>query len=325
MSTHDGATIRVLTYNVLLGGGHREQRIAQVLRRSEADVIALQEVRDDGLLQRLAASLRMTSVFAPPGDGAGLGLGVLARVPVDGHRNHRHAEMLRSHLELTLAIPGLPLRLHVLHLAARFGERAQGEERRVRELGCVLRDIERASPAPHLVLGDFNSLAPGEHLEATRFFRRMGALRRAGLLVRRADGWMAPVSGGGVAGRWLAHGIDPDLLPGVPALPRLVGHLTALLPESRQVDRVLGRMIERRAVPLILGRGYADCYRRLHPRAHGYTCATWLPAARIDYVFASPEMARRLIWCDVIGGRGRPDREAPTASDHFPVAADFRL
>ena len=208
---------------------------------------------------------------------------------------NRHAEMLRSHLEVRLAFPGLPLALHVVHLAARFGERAQGEIAGsgswAASCGTSMGVPRPASPPRRL-----QQPGAGQHLEATRFFRRMGALRRAGLLEPRADGWMAPVPGADVAvgggERWLAHGIDPQLLAGVPPLPRLVGRLTSLVPESRQVDRVLGRMIQRRAVPLLLGRGYADCFRQLHPRAHGYTCATWLPAARIDYVFASPEMAR---------------------------------
>ncbi len=329
MSTHDGATNGVLTYNVLLGGERREERIAHVLRRSDADVIALQEVRDDGLLERLAASLDMTPVFAPPGDGRGFGLGVLARLPVEGQRNHRHAEMLRSHLEVRLALPGLPLALHVVHLAARFGERARGEDRRVRELGCVLRDVDRAAP-------------PRISSSATST-----AWRRASIWRRRvsSDAWgrcAAPVSWspGPTAGwrqcraltwpwvgennGWRTASI-PSSLPACRRCRASLGVSLPLVPGERQVDRVLGRMIERRAVPLLLGRGYADCFRQLHPRAHGYTCATWLPAARIDYVFASPEMARRLIRCEVIGGRDQPDREASVASDHFPLAADFRL
>ena len=327
MPTQKEATIRVLTYNILLGGERREERIAGVLGRSGADVIALQEVRDDGLARRLAATLQMTPILGPPGDGQGLGLAVLTRLPVDGQRNHRHPEMLRSHLEVGLRLPDLTLRLHVVHLAARFGERAQGEERRGRELDCLLRDIDRSVPSPHLLVGDFNSLSPGDHLEATRFFRRMAALRRAGLLVRQADGWVGPVGSNEQEDtpeqKWLAHGIDPHLLSGIPPLPRLVGPLTALLPQSLQVDRVLGRLIERRVVSRLLDRGYVDCYRRMHPKAHGYTCATWLPAARIDYMFASPEAAPRLTACDIIGGRGRPDRDAATASDHFPLVGDF--
>ena len=319
--------IRALTYNVLLGGERREERIAGVLARSGADLIALQEVQDNGMVARLAGRLGMTAVTGAPSDGGRLGLAVLTRLPVVDHRNHLHGGMLRSHLQVTVAPPGGErLRLHVVHLAARFGERAKGEARRLEELEHVLADIRGEAAMPHLVVGDFNSLSPGDHLEATGFFRRMNELRKAGLLVRQEGGWMGPPAGGAdesIEAKWLSHGIDPGLRGGVPVLPWVVGPLTALVPERRGLDRLLGRAIERWAVPRMLEEGYTDCFRHLHPRAHGYTCATWMPAARIDYVFASSGALPRLRACEVAVGRGHAGRETATASDHFPLLADL--
>ena len=325
------ARTRILTLNVLLGGEGREERIAEVLRRSGADVIALQEVRDNGLVPWLAGGLGMEAIRGEPSDGRDLGLAVLSRLPVLDHRNRRHEGMLRSHLRVTVRTrQGSPLRLHVVHLAARFGERAKGEARRTRELEAVLDDVAEEPPAPHLLVGDFNSLAPGDGLEATEFFRRMAALRRNGLLVRQSNGWMVPVTADGeapsVEARWRAHGIDPRLLGGVPVLPWVAGPLTSVLPRSGPVDRMLGRMIERWTVPRLTGAGYVDCFRGLHPRARGYTCATWLPAARIDYSFASPDLAPAVVSCEVLGGRGRLGHEmAVTASDHFPLVTELSV
>ncbi len=320
-------TIRLLTYNILLGGERRRERIAEVLRRSEADAIALQEVCANGLVDWLAAELGMAAIDGPPSDGGDVGLAVLTRLPVVAHRNHRHPGMLRSHLEVTLRPRrGSRLRLDVVHLAARFGERAKGEARRLRELDAILGDIAKAPPTPHVLLGDFNSLAPGDGLEATTFFRRMSALRRARLLVRQADGWMGPAAGEAERSldeRWLEHGVDPHLQVGIPVLPWVIGPLTSLVPGSRTLDRMLGRTIERWAIPRILAEGYVDCYRHLHPRAHGYTCATWVPAARVDYAFASPEVVPRLVACDVVRGRGRGAGEVARASDHFPLVVDL--
>jgi endonuclease/exonuclease/phosphatase family metal-dependent hydrolase len=321
--------IRVLTYNILLGGERREELIAGVLARSGADLIALQEVRDDGMAARLAGRLGMTAVSGSPSDHGPLGLAVLTRLPITAHRNRCHAGMLRSHLEVTVRPRrGERLRFHVVHLAARFGERAKGEARRILEVEAVLADIAGEPPLPHFVLGDLNSLAPGDHVEATRFFRRMNELRQARLLVRQTDGWMGPRAGGDeetIDRAWLAHGIDPRLRAGVPSLPWLVGPLTGLLPDHRGVDRLLGRAIERWTVPRLLEAGYADCFRHLHPRAHGYTCATWMPAARVDYIFASPEALSLLAACEVGIGRGRVAREVVAASDHFPVVADLSV
>jgi endonuclease/exonuclease/phosphatase family metal-dependent hydrolase len=316
--------IRILAYNILLGGERREERITRILARSGADLVALEEVRDDGLVARLADRLGMTAVHGAPSDGGPLGLALLTRLPIVAHRNHRHPGMLRSHLEVTVRPRrGERLRFHVVHLAARFGERAKGEARRLRELEAVLGDIGGEPRVPHLILGDFNSLSPGDHVEATRFFRRMNELRQARLLVRQTDGWMWPESDDDA--EWLAHGIDPALKAGVPSLPWVAGPLTALVPEHRGVDRLLGRAIERWTVPRLLDAGYVDCFRHLHPRAHGYTCATWMPAARIDYVFASTDALPLVTGCDVLMGRGRAAREVAAASDHFPVFADLSL
>jgi endonuclease/exonuclease/phosphatase family metal-dependent hydrolase len=320
--TGEASGIRVLAYNILLGGERREERIARVLARSGADLIALEEVRDNGLVGRLAGQLGMTAVYGAPSDGGPLGLALLTRLPIAAHRNRRHPGMLRSHLEVTVRPRrGERLRFHVVHLAARFGGKAKGEARRLRELEAVLADIAAEPALPHIILGDFNSISPGDHVAATSFFRRMNELRQARLLVRRTDGWMWPEAGDDE--EWLAHGIDPALKAGVPSLPWVTGPLTALVPEHGGVDRLLGRAIERWTVPRLLDAGYVDCYRHLHPRAHGYTCATWMPAARIDYVFASPEALPLVAACDVVVGRGRAAREVSSASDHFPVYADL--
>lgn len=46
------------------------------------------------------------------------------------------------------------------------------------------------------------------------------------------------------------------------------------------------------------------------------SAAPWL---RLDYIFASPEMAARLRACDIVIGE-----EAERASDHFPIWAEFQ-
>ena len=330
MTPRTPGTLRVLTYNILLGGERREERICAVLKRGRADVIALQEARDRRLVHRLAEELGMHATIGEPSDSSGLNLALLSKRPLLRHRNHRHhGKMLRSHLEGDVEAGSLGrLRIHVVHLAARFGERANGEARRMRELEAILGDISRDGDVPHVIVGDFNALAPGDHVEATLFLRRMAELRKARLVVRQADGLMGPRRRGmdeALDDSWLRHGIDPALDVGIPVLPRVVGPLTAALPVNRRLDRVLTSMLQRWSVEHLLGLGYKDCYRLAHPRAHGYTCATWLPAARIDYVFASPAVGERLARCDVVGGRGWPDPDATTASDHFPVAADFHL
>ena len=320
----------MVTFNILLGGARREAHITAVLRRVDADVVVLEEVSNRAFVRQLADELGMALVIGSASDGTGLDTAVLSRRPVVRSHNHVHrGAMLRSHLEVVVTTGGraVPeLRLHALHLAARFGERNKGEARRRRELDAVFGDLDGAVPMPHLVLGDFNSLAAGDRVEATAFFAKMAELRRARAVVRRPNGMVVarPAEDGeDAAAAWLRAGVDPRMDVGIPSLPVVVYPLTALMPRSATVDRLLGRTIERWTIPRMLEAGYTDCFRRLHPRASGYTCATWLPAARIDYVFADPVMAARLLACEVVGSRRWPDREAVIASDHHPLVAEF--
>lgn len=307
-----------------------------MLRRVDADVVAVQEVREVETVRGLAQELGMEMLLGEPSDPESpMHTAILTRLPVHAWRNRRHhGRMLRSHLHCDIETGGAELPLigvHCLHLAARFGDRNKGEARRIRELGAVLTDIADEPALPHLLIGDFNALSPGDDILATSFFRRMNDLRRSGLLVAGTNGILTPVApdddgrDDGLADRWRRAGVDPRLLGGIPMLPRVVSPLTVGLPVSRAMDRFLGRLIERWTVERLLKEGYVDCYRRVHPRARGLTCATWQLSARVDYVFATADLAARVFGADVVGGRTWPDPDAAVASDHYPVVADFSV
>jgi endonuclease/exonuclease/phosphatase family metal-dependent hydrolase len=329
-------TLRVATYNILLGGERRGELVLNVLRRIDADVIALQEVRELDRIRELADSLGMDVLIGEPSDpDSVMHTAILTRMKVRTWRNRRHhGRMLRSHLHCEIETGGATvpvLGVHCLHLAARFGERNKGEARRIREIGAVLTDIENEPALPHVLMGDFNALSPGDDILATAFFRRMNVLRRAGLLVAGANGTLIPLvtpedgDPTEIEDRWRRAGVDPRLLGGIPVLPRVVSPLTMGIPVSRGMDRFLGRLIERWTVERLLSEGYVDCYRQVHPRARGLTCATWQLAARVDYVFATPDVASGVLSADVVGGRTWPDPDAASASDHFPLVAEFSV
>ncbi len=76
----------------------------------------------------------------------------------------------------------------------------------------------------------------------------------------------------------------------------------------------------RDVINLVLGDGYTDCYRAMHASTPGYTYKLPLPPwLRLDYIFASPEMAPLLCASNVVSGE-----IASKASDHLPVWAEFR-
>jgi exodeoxyribonuclease III len=98
--------------------------------------------------------------------------------------------------------------------------------------------------------------------------------------------------------------------------PNLPEYLATLRERGEQAPHP---QFPRQVIPFLLNAGYVDCYRALHPTTPGYTAHTDHPALRIDYIFASPSLARHLHACDVV-----TEGEAKIASDHFPVWTEFR-
>jgi exodeoxyribonuclease-3 len=95
----------------------------------------------------------------------------MSRVDVERHRWHRPPACRRAFLELVL---GSGLRVFGVHLSAIHSNWT--ERRRVRELRALLAAIQAHQHGPHLLAGDFNTLAPGEQLDMRRLPRRLRAL-----------------------------------------------------------------------------------------------------------------------------------------------------
>jgi len=90
------------------------------------------------------------------------------------------------------------------------------------------------------------------------------------------------------------------------------------------------------AIPRLLRAGYTDCYRACHPHrpspasrhspaqvavTDGFTWHTGNRTTRYDYIFADRLLAARLRGCHVLSD----SPAVATASDHYPVIADFDL
>jgi endonuclease/exonuclease/phosphatase family metal-dependent hydrolase len=306
------ATIGVLTYNILVGGGPRLGAIESVIRDSGADVIGLQEVARPDLLAALADRLGMHHALAS--SPSGWHVGVLSRWPLVEARGYGGPNMVRGLLEAVVQPPnGERMRVFVTHLVAGFNQPWAGERRRLREVEYVLERMAtaRASGEPHVLVGDFNSLAPGERLEAT------GVLRHA----LAVDAERA------------AKGHQYEGLPSVDfVLPPVARPFRPLLvaaarggPLGWLCDSVAGAYVPRAVVRRVRAAGYTDCYAVRHPdrRTRAFTCPLPAPAGRIDYVFASAALAKRLVGCEVL--TDTPTRAVSRASDHRPVLATFRL
>jgi exodeoxyribonuclease III len=155
--------VRLLTYNIREGGAGRAEAIAEVIGSANPDVVALQEARDPAVVERIAA----LASFPFWGSRRAHSTGFLSRVPVVGY-DWRHPPRTRHALLEVSFADGFP-RLFVLHLRAWFSK--WSERARARELHGLLEGIreqlirEQHAFAFHVLAGDFNALAPGEHFD----------------------------------------------------------------------------------------------------------------------------------------------------------------
>lgn len=281
------------------------------MRASHADLIGVQEALRPAAVRTLAERLGMNMALAWSPRGGHVAL--LSRWPIVASPTDSAPPMLKTLLQAQVCPPGVrPLRVFVTHLAGEYHELLAGEPRRLREVAYVLACMSqaRATGEPQLLMGDFNSLAPGEHLRATAVLRQalmVDAARQAGA---RMDGLPGP----------------EHVLPRV--LRPLRGALAGAMRRpvlARLVDAAVAAYVPRAVIRRLLRAGYVDCYAALHPvlASRACTCPAAQPAGRIDYIFADVALARQLASCTIVADT--PSCPVQRASDHRPVLAELLL
>lgn len=151
-------TLKALSYNIRHGGLGREHSLAAVIREAAPDLVVLQEAVSPRVVERLAAETGMHVWASRPGQS----LGFMSRVEIAHYEWHRPPGARHPFLEIVPA--GSEFRVFGLHLSAVHSNWT--ERRRIREIGALLEGIKRHQEGFHALLGDFNTLAPGETLEA---------------------------------------------------------------------------------------------------------------------------------------------------------------
>lgn len=161
-------TIKLLSYNIRYGGVGRESQMAAVIRQVSPDIVVFQESTRPHVIERLSEETGMKVWGARPG----YSVGFMSRLPVDHYDWHKPEGARHPFLEI---VPkDSPARVFGLHLSAIHSNWT--ERRRVRELRALLKGIEQHQDGFHILVGDFNTLAPGELLDAGRLPARLRAL-----------------------------------------------------------------------------------------------------------------------------------------------------
>ncbi len=161
-------SLRLLSYNIWFGGRGRERQIAEVVRAAAPDLVVFQEATDTRVVERVAEETGMLSWAARPAHS----IAYASRIPIAHHAWHHPAGARHSFMEIVLGVG--EARIFGLHLSARFSK--WSERRRAREMRALLEGIKEHQAGFHLLVGDFNTLAPGELLEIKRMPRWIRAL-----------------------------------------------------------------------------------------------------------------------------------------------------
>ena len=166
-------SFRVMTYNVLNGGRGREADVLSVIQSIAPDVVVLQEVFDREFVKGLADAMNMQWYFAPGNTRWHLAL--LSRWPiVAGESHHPFPPVQQTVLEATVEGP-LGKHIHVFGMNAGPLPNVLCELWRRWEVSAALRRATKYTDSLCLLVGDFNSVAPGDRpaIERMRTFDRV--------------------------------------------------------------------------------------------------------------------------------------------------------
>jgi exodeoxyribonuclease-3 len=160
--------LRILSYNIRRGGAGREAPLAAVIRSVSPDIVILEEATRPDVVEALARATGMQQWLAR----AGKSLAFMSRLPVASVEVHRPRISRHAFLEIVPA--DASWRLFGVHLSAVHA--AWTERRRSFELRALLREVAAHQQGPHVLIGDFNTVAPGDLFDVTRLPGRLRAL-----------------------------------------------------------------------------------------------------------------------------------------------------
>ena len=297
----------LLTYNILTGGTGRIDQLATIIGATGADVVGLVEATNPQvvgeLAQRLGMDFRLSGQATHERDWH---VGVMSRLPIADVQVHTRPGIFTRKYLLEVAIEeadGKLLTVFVIHLRANFYKRAESDRLRRGEMQELLQIMARRQGTSHLLMGDFNAIVPGERLKGSAFLSyvlspEQGYLRTYQDFIEHSK-------------RKYAMRMSLRIIEAIPRSSFL----------SAITDRASLMYAPRAGIELLHQAGYVDCYRHVNPLKPGFTCPAAAPAGRIDFIFASQELAPRLEASHVVVKAGGVRGEE--ASDHLPVIATF--
>lgn len=319
----------IVSYNILAGGynmresgAKRTHELVSIIRSAHPDIVGIAEATNAQatekpmVIEDIAKQLGMQLILGGDPHDHEYQVACMTCLPVVATRIHRIAgagHFSRPVLEVCVEeANGEHLTMFVTHLSAAFSHGWAGTRIREREVRDLLRvtKLHREQGLPHVIVGDFNSLAPSDPFKASFLLRYV-------VHMDERNRNKAHISDG-----------NPHLNFVVPPRLRFLNPLLRIIPKHKLLatlfDMAAALYAPRGPIVMLQKAGYNDSYRQSNPRTWGFTCPAAAPAGRIDFIFASTPLAQRLESCHEIllsedGVKG------DQASDHLAIAATFGL
>lgn len=151
-------TFKVLNYNIKCGGNDRLSLIAEVIQAEQPDAVALVEANSQANAETLARGLHMQLAYGQA--NSAFAVAWISHLPMERRRNHRLKALSKTLLEVEVVWRGNVLSLYVTHLTG--GRTAADADHRSREVQAILDVFRPLADRPHLLVGDFNAVHPGD-------------------------------------------------------------------------------------------------------------------------------------------------------------------
>ena len=305
-------TFTIMTYNILIGGdSERIDQIEAVIRHVQPDVLGIEEANHPDDVQAMAERLQMHCLMGY--SAGGFHVALLSKWPICSWVNHGRPIFQKGLIEAVIDLPGEPEPWHIFvgHLTADFYRGAKAERQREAEVQTILNCMRYPASLgrPHLLMGDFNALKPGETLQATTLIAQVVEYdeerkRRKALLKGQPN---------------LGYVIPKALHPLMPLFRQIPKRRILAALANISANAIIPRFAMRR----LMDAGYVDLLGESYsPTMIPPTCPLPNPAGRIDYIWSDASLSQRLIMCDVILDQlGCP---VDTATDHRPVVATIQ-
>jgi endonuclease/exonuclease/phosphatase family metal-dependent hydrolase len=301
---------RILSYNILVGGNRRVDQLTKIISSAQPDIVGLVEANNprivEEIAQRLGMQYRMSGSYTQAYKWQNA---LLSRLPILETHLHNHSDILtKPILEACIEEEdGRKLTVFIAHLTAAFNQPGGGDGQRRPEVQAILRIMASKRGTSHLLMGDFNAIAPGDPLKASALLRNLIKIDQQYRLNRDED--------------FVHSNLDSVIPERLRFLYPFMQTITNSKVLCALVDKTGSVYTSRGSIRMLRKAGYIDCFRLKNPNDPGFTCPAASLAGRIDYIFASPELAERLSESYVVTeGNGIRGDEA---SDHLPVFAEF--